>query len=78
MHFCTSLFTPSPLIVLVGEILNLMAYSFSPAILVTPLGALSVVISAYFSSVFLNERLSFSGKVGCAQCGESVPQEERG
>lgn len=39
-----------------------------PAILVTPLGAISVVISAVLSSVFLKERLDFSGKIGCVQC----------
>ncbi|CAG8750380.1 2894_t:CDS:2, partial [Dentiscutata heterogama] len=37
-------------------------------ILVTPLGALSVVISAVLSSIFLKEKLSFDGKVGCALC----------
>ncbi|KAJ1540023.1 hypothetical protein HK405_012141, partial [Cladochytrium tenue] len=51
-----------------GEIANFGAYAFTPAILVTPLGALSVVISAILSSIFLEEKLSFSGKVGCAQC----------
>ncbi|KAJ3176567.1 hypothetical protein HK101_010396 [Irineochytrium annulatum] len=51
-----------------GEFANFGAYAFVPAILVTPLGALSVVISAILSSIFLKERLNFSGKVGCAQC----------
>ncbi|CAM0141872.1 unnamed protein product [Umbelopsis sp. WA50703] len=37
-------------------------------ILITPLGALSVVISAVLSSIFLKERLTFQGKVGCFQC----------
>ncbi|KAJ3250354.1 hypothetical protein HK104_007472, partial [Borealophlyctis nickersoniae] len=36
--------------------------------MVTPLGALSVVISAVLSSLLLKETLSFSGKVGCALC----------
>ncbi|KAI8918320.1 magnesium transporter [Powellomyces hirtus] len=53
---------------LAGEILNLGAYSFSPAVLVTPLGALSVVISAALSSAILKEHLSFAAKVGCAHC----------
>ncbi|KAJ3148929.1 hypothetical protein HDU86_007287, partial [Geranomyces michiganensis] len=53
---------------LVGEVCNLGAYSFSPAVLVTPLGALSVVISAVLSSLMLKEKLSFAAKVGCAQC----------
>ncbi|KAJ3089120.1 hypothetical protein HK100_007851 [Physocladia obscura] len=51
-----------------GEICNFGAYAFVPAILVTPLGALSVAISAVLSSVFLDEKLNFSGKIGCAQC----------
>ncbi|RKO99425.1 hypothetical protein CXG81DRAFT_14530, partial [Caulochytrium protostelioides] len=52
----------------VGEIANFAAYAFVPAILVTPLGAVSVAISAVLSSVFLKERLNFSGKIGCFQC----------
>ncbi|KAI8844216.1 magnesium transporter NIPA-domain-containing protein [Chytridium lagenaria] len=51
-----------------GEVANFGAYAFAPAILVTPLGAISVVISAVLSSFFLKERLNFSGKVGCALC----------
>ncbi|KAJ3209633.1 hypothetical protein HDU67_006040 [Dinochytrium kinnereticum] len=51
-----------------GEVANFGAYAFTAAILVTPLGALSVVISAVLSSIFLNERLNFPAKVGCAQC----------
>jgi uncharacterized membrane protein len=34
----------------------------------TPLGALSVVISAVMSSIFLNEKLTFFGWLGCALC----------
>jgi drug/metabolite transporter (DMT)-like permease len=55
-------------LMLLGEICNLIAYAFSPAILVAPLGALSVVIAAFLSSWFLKERLSFSGKIGCMIC----------
>ncbi|KAI8611836.1 magnesium transporter [Chytriomyces sp. MP71] len=51
-----------------GEVLNFVAYAFSPAILVTPLGAISVVVSAILSSIFLDENLNLSGKIGCAQC----------
>ncbi|KAI8834974.1 magnesium transporter NIPA-domain-containing protein [Chytriomyces cf. hyalinus JEL632] len=51
-----------------GEACNFAAYAFVPAILVTPLGALSVVISAVLSSIFLKERLNLTGKIGCAQC----------
>ena len=32
------------MIVIVGEIANFAAYAFAPAILVTPLGALSIII----------------------------------
>ncbi|TPX37622.1 hypothetical protein SmJEL517_g00433 [Synchytrium microbalum] len=56
------------LLMVLGELSNFLAYAFVPAILVTPLGALSVVVSAVLSNVFLKEKLNFSGKVGCAQC----------
>ncbi|KAJ3130070.1 hypothetical protein HK101_005143, partial [Irineochytrium annulatum] len=47
---------------------NVAAYAFSPAILVTPLGAVSVVVSAILSDILLKERLNFSAKIGCLQC----------
>ncbi|KAJ3208934.1 hypothetical protein HDU67_006472 [Dinochytrium kinnereticum] len=56
------------ILMLVGELCNVAAYAFSPAILVTPLGAVSVVISAIMSDIFLKEKLNFSAKIGCAQC----------
>ncbi|KAJ3235832.1 hypothetical protein HDU81_011411 [Chytriomyces hyalinus] len=56
------------IMMLVGELCNVAAYAFQPAIIVTPLGSISVVISAIMSDMFLKERLSFSGKIGCAQC----------
>ncbi|PGH26529.1 hypothetical protein AJ80_01843 [Polytolypa hystricis UAMH7299] len=52
----------------VGEIANFAAYAFAPAILVTPLGALSVLIGAVLGSYFLKERLGTLGKLGCAMC----------
>lgn len=55
-------------LMIVGEICNFIAYAFTEAILVTPLGALSVVVAAVGSSIFLQERLSFVGKIGCALC----------
>ncbi|KAJ3115600.1 hypothetical protein HDU96_000357 [Phlyctochytrium bullatum] len=55
-------------LMLVGELCNVAAYAFSPAILVTPLGAVSVVVSAIMSDIFLKEKLNFSAKIGCAQC----------
>ncbi|KAJ2769111.1 hypothetical protein IWQ57_003247, partial [Coemansia nantahalensis] len=51
-----------------GEFANFAAYSFAPAILVTPLGALSVIVGAILASVFLGERISPVGKAGCALC----------
>lgn len=53
---------------IVGEICNFVAYAFVDAILVTPFGALSVVITTILSAIFLKERLSFVGKVGCFNC----------
>ncbi|KAF2031010.1 DUF803-domain-containing protein [Setomelanomma holmii] len=55
-------------LMILGEICNLVAYAFTDAILVTPMGALSVVICAILSTIFLKERLSFVGKVGCFNC----------
>lgn len=51
-----------------GEIANFAAYAFAPAILVTPLGALSVLVSAVLASVMLKEELLLLGKVGCMLC----------
>ncbi|KAG8777390.1 hypothetical protein FRC12_000389, partial [Ceratobasidium sp. 428] len=47
---------------------NFAAYTFAPAILVTPLGALSVLIGAVLASLLLNEELGHIGRVGCALC----------
>ncbi|ODQ68504.1 DUF803-domain-containing protein [Nadsonia fulvescens var. elongata DSM 6958] len=52
----------------VGEIANFAAYTFAPAILVTPLGALSVLIGAVLAAFFLKEELGMLGKLGCAIC----------
>ncbi|XP_044133411.1 magnesium transporter NIPA4 [Bufo gargarizans] len=49
-----------------GEAANFVAYAFAPATIVTPLGALSVLISAVMSSYLLGERLNLLGKLGCA------------
>jgi len=51
-----------------GELCNFAAYAFVEALVVTPLGALSVVICAILSSIFLKETLTFFGWVGCALC----------
>jgi len=55
-------------LMILGEGLNFAAYAFTDAILVTPLGALSVVITAVLSAIFLKERLSMVGKVACFLC----------
>lgn len=55
-------------LMIIGEICNFVAYAFVDAILVTPLGALSVVVTTILSAIFLKERLSFVGKIGCFQC----------
>ncbi|KAG1889954.1 magnesium transporter NIPA-domain-containing protein [Suillus subluteus] len=58
-----------------GELCNFVAYAFVEALIVTPMGALSVVICAILSSIFLNEKLTFFGWLGCALCIVS-PQEQ--
>jgi drug/metabolite transporter (DMT)-like permease len=55
-------------LMILGEFCNLGAYAFVDAILVTPLGALAVVITTILSAIFLKERLSMVGKVGCFLC----------
>ncbi|EFQ97812.1 hypothetical protein MGYG_08905 [Nannizzia gypsea CBS 118893] len=55
-------------LMILGELCNFVAYAFVDAILVTPLGALSVVVTTILSAIFLKERLSFVGKVGCVNC----------
>lgn len=56
------------ILMILGEVLNFVAYAFTDAILVTPLGALSVVITTVLSAIFLKERLSMVGKVACFLC----------
>ncbi|CAI0438406.1 unnamed protein product [Linum tenue] len=53
---------------IVGEIANCVAYVYAPAVLVTPLGALSIIISAILAHFMLNERLQRMGVVGCVSC----------
>ncbi|KAF9422625.1 hypothetical protein BGZ94_008533 [Podila epigama] len=56
------------IMMIIGEICNFVAYSFAPALIVTPLGALSVVVCAVLSSVVLKEKLNQNGKIGCTLC----------
>jgi len=51
-----------------GELFNFAAYTFAPAVLVTPLGALSVLTGTVLGAYFLKERLNVVGKLGCALC----------
>ncbi|XP_041010137.1 probable magnesium transporter NIPA6 [Juglans microcarpa x Juglans regia] len=53
---------------IVGEVANFVAYVYSPAVLVTPLGALSIIISAVLAHFMLRERLQKMGIVGCVSC----------
>ncbi|RLM70277.1 uncharacterized protein C2845_PM17G04200 [Panicum miliaceum] len=53
---------------ILGEIANFAAYAFAPAILVTPLGALSIIISAALAHAILQEKLHIFGILGCVLC----------
>lgn len=50
----------------IGELANFTAYAFAPASLVTPLGALSVLISSLLAHRYLKENLNIFSKLGCA------------
>ncbi|KMT01444.1 hypothetical protein BVRB_9g214520 isoform A [Beta vulgaris subsp. vulgaris] len=52
----------------IGEAANFVAYAYAPAVLVTPLGALSIIISAVLAHFMLKERLSRLGILGCVSC----------
>ncbi|KAH9849219.1 DUF803-domain-containing protein [Lenzites betulinus] len=56
------------IIMILGELCNFVAYAFVEAIVVTPMGALSVVISSILSHFFLKERLSLFGWISSIQC----------
>ncbi|XP_073029238.1 probable magnesium transporter NIPA6 isoform X2 [Primulina eburnea] len=51
-----------------GEVANFVAYIYAPAVLVTPLGALSIIISAFLAHFMLKERLQKLGILGCVAC----------
>ncbi|CAI5480955.1 unnamed protein product [Closterium sp. Yama58-4] len=51
-----------------GEFANFAAYAFAPAILVTPLGALSIIISAILAHMLLDEKLHVLGWLGATLC----------
>ncbi|KAM3199446.1 putative magnesium transporter NIPA4 [Capsicum annuum] len=56
------------LTMIIGEGANFAAYAYAPAILVTPLGALSIIVSAVLAHFILKERLHIFGIVGCVLC----------
>mmetsp|Transcript_56037 Transcript_56037/g.177567 ORF Transcript_56037/g.177567 Transcript_56037/m.177567 type:complete len:342 (+) Transcript_56037:128-1153(+) len=53
---------------ILGEIANFAAYAFAPAVLVTPLGALSIIVSAILAHLILSEKLNVFGIMGCILC----------
>lgn len=53
---------------IVGEIANFVAYIYAPAVLVTPLGALSIIVSAVLAHFMLGEKLQKMGMLGCLLC----------
>ncbi|CAL0319764.1 unnamed protein product [Lupinus luteus] len=53
---------------IVGEIANFVAYIYAPAVLVTPLGALSIIVSAVLAHFMLKEKLQRMGILGCFLC----------
>ncbi|XP_073114227.1 probable magnesium transporter NIPA3 isoform X3 [Elaeis guineensis] len=53
---------------IVGEVANFIAYAFAPAVLVTPLGALSIIVSAVLAHFILKEKLHSLGILGCVMC----------
>ncbi|XP_058218395.1 probable magnesium transporter NIPA6 [Rhododendron vialii] len=53
---------------IVGELANFIAYIYAPAVLVTPLGALSIIVSAVLAHFLLKEKLRRMGILGCVLC----------
>lgn len=53
---------------IIGEIANFVAYAFAPAVLVTPLGAISIIVSAVMAHFILKEKLHKLGVLGCVMC----------
>ncbi|XP_059647508.1 probable magnesium transporter NIPA6 isoform X3 [Cornus florida] len=53
---------------IVGEVANFVAYVYAPAVLVTPLGALSIIVSAVLAHFMLKEQLRQMGVLGCVSC----------
>lgn len=61
------------LTMILGELANFMAYAYAPAILVTPLGAMSIIVSTILADIVLKEKMHICGMIGCLGCvGGSV------
>ena len=56
------------LTMVLGEACNFLAYAFAPAVLVTPLGAISIIVSAVLAHLLLKEKLHYLGWMGCLIC----------
>ncbi|KAK7888763.1 hypothetical protein WMY93_024323 [Mugilogobius chulae] len=56
------------LAMILGQIGNFVAYNVTPAVIVTPLGALGVLFGSVLASWILKERLNVLGKLGCVLC----------
>ncbi|XP_077251603.1 putative magnesium transporter NIPA2 [Tasmannia lanceolata] len=67
-YLCEPLWWLGMVTMIVGEIANFAAYAFAPAILVTPLGALSIIVSAVLAHFILKEKLHIFGVLGCILC----------
>ncbi|KAL5144200.1 putative magnesium transporter NIPA6 [Glycine soja] len=67
-QFLPSLNELNILAVLIGEVANFVAYIYAPALLVTPLGALSIIVSAVLAHFLLKEKLQKMGILGCVFC----------
>lgn len=53
---------------ILGELANFGAYAYAPAILVTPLGAGSIVVTALLADLVLKEKMHVCGVFGCVLC----------
>ncbi|KAH0928872.1 hypothetical protein HID58_014599 [Brassica napus] len=67
-YLCEPWWWAGMITMIVGEIANFAAYAFAPAILVTPLGALSIIFSSVLAHFILQEKLHMFGILGCVLC----------
>ncbi|KAA0039568.1 putative magnesium transporter NIPA1 isoform X2 [Cucumis melo var. makuwa] len=67
-YLCEPWWWAGMITLIVGETANFVAYAYAPAILVTPLGALSIIFSAVLAHFMLKEKLHIFGILGCVLC----------